>query len=392
MLITKARGPCEPEISACATKSENAASEAALSFDPGDEWPTGGASPPPAPANRTGRLPVTLLVRHGIRKVSYNENQYARWTTRTGKGLPWTPLAGYLAAVTHAAPHATWRATLLVALAACCFGSISTLIVIGQRHGLTLTNALSLRYLAATPFLLVLAGRGLRDLTRGRAIALFVVGGLAQVGISGLSLYSLRWIDVATLGFLFYTFPAWVVVISALRGLERVDARKLTALALALVGLVVIIGAPRPVALPTVGVALALGAALIYAAYIPLLHWMRGPLNAATTSSLVIAGAGIAFTAAALWQGTLHVDLPGTAWAVIGALALGSTVVAFITFLNGLAVLGPVRTSIISTIEPFYTAILGALALGQRVGPGTAVGGVLIAAAVLLLQRQPTPP
>jgi len=291
---------------------------------------------------------------------------------------------------THAVARATWRATLLVALAACCFGSISTLMVIGLRNGLTLASALSLRYLAATPFLLLLAGRGLRDLRRGRAAALFVLGGLGQVAISGASLYALRWIDVATLGFLFYTFPAWVAVISALRGLERVDARKVTALALALTGIVIIIGAPRQLALPTVGVTLALSSAFIYAAYIPLLHWLRGPLNAATASSLVIAGAGVAFTALAVARGELHLGISATAWAVIGALAFVSTVVAFIAFLNGLAVLGPVRTAIISTIEPFYTAILGALVLGQRVGPGTAIGGVLIGFAVLMLQRQPT--
>jgi drug/metabolite transporter (DMT)-like permease len=251
---------------------------------------------------------------------------------------------------------------------------------------------MSWRYLIATPLLFLIAGQGLRALTRKRGAMLLVVGGLGQVAISGISLYSLRWLDVATLGFLFYTFPAWVALLSALRGLERVDARKLTALGLALGGLLVIIGAPRATALPVAGVACALGAAFIYAAYIPLLHWMRGPLSASAASTIVIAGAGIAYTIGALWRDEFHFDNSGAAWAVIGMLALGSTVVTFITFLNGLAVLGPVRTAIISTIEPFYTAILGAIVLDQHLGPGTAIGGVLIGAAVLLLQRQPTSP
>jgi drug/metabolite transporter (DMT)-like permease len=43
-------------------------------------------------------------------------------------------------------------------------------------------------------------------------------------------------------------------------------------------------------------------------------------------------------------------------------------------------------------VEPFYTTVLGAIVLGQLAGPGTIVGGVLIASAVLLLQRQPTSP
>lgn len=294
--------------------------------------------------------------------------------------------------MTFAAPRTTWHATFLVALAACGFGSISVLMVVGQRNGLTLASAMSWRYLVATPILLLIAGQGLRELDRRRGATLLVVGGLGQVAISGISLYSLRWLDVATLGFLFYTFPAWVALLSVLRGLERVDARKFTALALALGGLLVIIGAPRATALPVAGVACALGAAFIYAAYIPLLHWMRGPLSASAASTLVIAGAGIAYTIGALWRAEFHFNNSAAAWAVIGVLALGSTVVTFITFLNGLAVLGPVRTAIISTIEPFYTAILGAIVLDQHLGPGTAIGGVLIGTAVLLLQRQPTSP
>jgi drug/metabolite transporter (DMT)-like permease len=294
--------------------------------------------------------------------------------------------------VTTAAPNAgTWRATLLVAIAACAFGSITVLMVIGQRHGLTLASAMAWRYALAAPCLALIAGAGLRAVTPSRGALLFVVGGLGQVAISGISLYSLRWIDVATLGFLFYTFPAWVAVISALRGLERVDRRKLTALVLALSGLVIIIGTPRTAAIPLAGLACALGSAFIYATYIPLLHWMRGPLSASAASALVIAGAGVMYFAAALWRGEIHV-LSSAAWLVIALLAFGSTVIAFIAFLNGLAVLGPVRAAIVSTLEPFYTAILGAIVLDQHVGPSTAVGGALIASAVVLLQRQPTSP
>jgi drug/metabolite transporter (DMT)-like permease len=62
-------------------------------------------------------------------------------------------------------------------------------------------------------------------------------------------------------------------------------------------------------------------------------------------------------------------------------------VVAFILFLRGLAVLGPVRTAIVSTAEPFFTAALAAPVLGQPITVRTVVGGVLIAAAVVLLQR-----
>jgi drug/metabolite transporter (DMT)-like permease len=61
-------------------------------------------------------------------------------------------------------------------------------------------------------------------------------------------------------------------------------------------------------------------------------------------------------------------------------------VLAFLAFLRGLATIGPVRTAIVSTVEPFWAALLGSLVLNQPIGGRTLVGGMLIAAAVILLQ------
>jgi drug/metabolite transporter (DMT)-like permease len=58
--------------------------------------------------------------------------------------------------------------------------------------------------------------------------------------------------------------------------------------------------------------------------------------------------------------------------------------------MKGLAVLGPVRTAIIATVEPFFTAILGAVVLGSRLGIATLIGGILIATAVLVIEWSST--
>jgi drug/metabolite transporter (DMT)-like permease len=88
----------------------------------------------------------------------------------------------------------------------------------------------------------------------------------------------------------------------------------------------------------------------------------------------------------ALSQGGPAFRFAPSGWGAIATLAVVSTVLAFIAFLRGLAVIGPVRTAIVSTVEPFWTALLGSLVLAQRLGPRTLAGGVCIAAAVILLQ------
>ena len=80
------------------------------------------------------------------------------------------------------------------------------------------------------------------------------------------------------------------------------------------------------------------------------------------------------------WQLTIE------AWSIIVALAIVSTVLPSVFFLSGLIRLGPVRTAIISTVEPFLTALLGVFVLRQALSFSTLLGGALIVAAVVLLQ------
>ncbi len=285
------------------------------------------------------------------------------------------------------------QATILVLASACAYGTISIVTTVTSRAGVALIALMAWRYALAAPVLAVISGgpRALLAVPRGRRLALLLAGGGGQTLVTWLSLSSLEWISAATLGFLFYTYPAWVAVFAALAGLERLTVGRTAALALALAGVTLMVGTPWDSALPFPGVARALGSAVVYAAYVPLLHRLRGPLDAAVASTYVIVGAAIAFVAAASAQDVLVANMTPLTWALAALLALWSTVFAFIAFLRGLGVLGPVRTAILSTLEPFWTALLGALLLSQALGPATLAGGALIIGAILLLQRSATP-
>ena len=219
-----------------------------------------------------------------------------------------------------------------------------------------------------------------------RALSLLVVAGGGQAAVAFVTLSALRYIPAATLTFLFYTYPAWIAVIAALRGQEPLTAPRAGALMLSLAGIGLMVGLPGSGGLHPVGVALALSAALLYALYIPTINRLGTGLEPSVTSTYAAGGAAIVLLAASVLQGGLRIDIAPLAWASIAVLAVLCTVIAFIVFLRGLAVIGPVRTGIISTVEPFWTALLGSVVLGQRLGPRTFAGGVLIAGAVVVLQ------
>lgn len=289
--------------------------------------------------------------------------------------------------------------TLLAALG---FAAVSTLTTIAIRNGAALPNVLAWRYVLASVVLTVFVGvRGYprmpgRDLTKW-----LIIGGGGQALFVGLALSSLAYIPVATLAFLFYTYPSWVTLVQAVRGAERVTVRRAVALALSFAGIVVIAGlplgtasaaaasataTPAPDAMYWRGVAFALGAAVLYGVYIPTMQALQKSHPIPVTSALAKIGASACFLAWASYTGAFEWSLTSVAWSAIAALTIFSTVLPSLFFLMGLMRLGPVRTAIVSTVEPFLTAIIGALILGQSLTLRTLLGGAMIAAAVVLLQ------
>ena len=304
------------------------------------------------------------------------------------------------------------RATLLVVVSACCFGTVSPLTVVALKSGASLQGIQAWRY-ATTAVLLIAWSFWLR---RTRTVAamhaaaadainsprsaprdpwyswrmLFVAGG-GQALVATLALSAIKFIPAATEAFLFYTFPAWVALFTAARGIERLDRMRVIALVLALAGIGFMVGAPAAGSLNPIGVAIALTAALVYAIYIPVLNTLQQTRPALDVARAIAVGGTLVFLVWALVTGTLVSHFTITTY-FVSVLQGVLSAAAFLGFLAGLETLGPVRTAITCTVEPFWTTMLGVALLAQPIGGGTLVGGAAIMCAVLLLQRPVAPP
>lgn len=289
------------------------------------------------------------------------------------------------------APAPSTRATLLILFSACCFGSISILITLATNSGAGLVDLLVWRYALAAVLLVVVSGSFTAMRSAGRrTVPLLVLAGGGQALIAFVSLSSLKYIPAASLTFLFYTYPAWVTLIAALRKIEPLTKPRVLALGLSLTGLALMVGMPGAGGLNPMGVGLALASALLYALYIPMIGHLGAGVAPAVTSAFAAGGAAIVLLVVAMVHGGPSVHFAPIGWLAIGLLALVATVLAFIAFLRGLAVIGPVRTAIVSTVEPFWTALLGSVVLSQLLGGRILMGGILIAAAVIVLQIRPS--
>ena len=276
----------------------------------------------------------------------------------------------------------------MIVLSSCCFGALSTLTLFATRAGLPLLPAMVWRYFVAAAALILLARTPIirSGVTRAQAMRLMIVGGCGQALITYLSLSALDYLPVGPLGFLFYTYPAWVVLIAAVTGKEELTLIRLAALSIAMAGITVMVGTPFSGPLNATGVMLALGSAVLYAIYLPALHRVQKGIASIPATFYLVCGVFLSFLAAGALTGSLDVPETLQQWGLVAMLSLVGTVLAFVALLSGLRVLGPVRTSIIATIEPFFTAVLGVVLLGEVFSLTMLSGGALIATAVLLLQ------
>jgi len=277
-------------------------------------------------------------------------------------------------------------------LAASGFAAVSILTSLATREGLSLSTVLAWRYVLSAVVLVAWVGTQTypRRMRGNEALLWIAVGGGGQALLVYLALSSLAFISAATLAFLFYTYPVWVTLVQTVRGAERLDVRRAIALALSFGGTAVMVGSPAAGGAEWRGYALALGAAMLYGLYIPAMQWMQKDWPVAVTSAYSKIGAAVCFLLLSVSDRTFTYTITPTAWGALVALTLWSTVLPSVFFLRGLMLLGPVRTAIVSTVEPFLTALLGIAVLGQPLTLRTVAGGVAIVAAVIVLQVKRT--
>jgi drug/metabolite transporter (DMT)-like permease len=271
------------------------------------------------------------------------------------------------------------------------FGAMGVFGKLAYDEGATVGTLLSVRFVlaAALFWALVLASGGVRELRAmrrrdaGLGLALGACGYATQAGCY---FGALPHIDAGLLSLLVYTFPAMVAAAAIALGRERADGRRLGALALASGGLMLVVVGAGAGALDPLGVALGLGAAVVYTAYILVSDGIAARVRPRLLSALVCTGAAASLVAGSAVLGELRPgELTLAGWGWLACLAVVSTVASISLFFAGLPRVGPTTASILATVEPLVTVLLAFLVFGETLGAAQLAGGALVLGAVLVL-------
>lgn len=191
------------------------------------------------------------------------------------------------------------------------------------------------------------------------------------------------------------TAPAGIMLLSRLTLGERVRPLQWLGIGVSFAGAVVLICRGDLEALRTLqlgrGELWMLAAVPTWSAYSVLLK--RRPQSLPQRSTLTVSTA-----VGLLWMAPLVVVSPGVlavAWtpalaAGVAYIGIGASVVAFLCWNRGVALVGPARAGVYIHLMPVFGALLGFLLLGEALQSYHGVGAALVAAGILFTQSRTT--
>jgi len=219
----------------------------------------------------------------------------------------------------------------------------------------------------------------------GRTVALGILGVAAS---NYLYYLAIQKTNVATAIVLQYTAPVLVLLYMVARGLQRATAQRVGAVMLAVLGSALAIGVVGAggFRLNPVGVAAALLAAVSFAFYNIAGHSILGRYD----RWIVILYT--TFSASLFW---LLVNPPwklvsahysGMQWGFLAGFAVVTMLAPFSLYLSGLQNLEPTRAIVVSCLEPVFSIVLAAVALGESLRAVQTLGIAVVLAAIMIVQ------
>ncbi|MBI4611811.1 MAG: EamA family transporter [Candidatus Rokubacteria bacterium] len=291
-----------------------------------------------------------------------------------------------------------WRGAALILSADLCWGVSSSLAkLLLNRSAVTPAALTALRVTIAFLVLLSILGprRGRRLEARSEDLPLLSVVGLVGFAANSYCYYTtLSLTNVATAILLIYLAPIFLALYEGLVLRRWPAPSTLAAIALAVGGCFVLVRGydPGTLRLNLAGLGFGLTTAGAFATYTVASQRM---LRAYDSWTVLLYGFGIGSAAwwvlFPLWA-SAGVENSARTWSLIVAIALGGTLLPHGLFVRGLTYLPPTHATLLSTMEPVIAAGVAYLVLGETMAPAQYAGGLLVLAAVLLVQLRPEVP
>lgn len=282
---------------------------------------------------------------------------------------------------------------ILGVIAAASYGTNPLFAIPLYKAGLGPDSVLFLRYLVALPVLalmILLRGRSFR-VSRRQLVTLVVLGIL--VAVSSLALFmSYNYMDVGIASTILFIYPILVAVIMAAVYKEKAGWMTIMCIALATVGIGLLMGNPEGGFVSLTGTVLVVVSALTYAIYIVAVNKtsLARVATLTVTFYVLLFGLGLFLVRLLAAGEPLFPSLPDwRLWGCVAGLAIFPTALSFGCTNGAIQSIGSTPTAILGAFEPVTAVIIGVCAFGEVLTPRILAGLLLIIVAVVLVIAGP---
>lgn len=279
----------------------------------------------------------------------------------------------------------------LIIIAGCFWGSMGIFVRRLDTYGFSSIQIVSIRVtIAALIFALVLFVKDRKGFKISfRDIPLFLGLGLGSILFFTVCYFSaITMMSLSTAAILLYTSPIWIMLMSILFFHEKLDRRKLIALALAFAGCVLVSGISGGGVTPT-GLLVGLGSGIGYGLYSILgkIALCKYSPYTVTTYTFVFASIGSWFICRPADMINKFSDAadPGFLILFCCLTAVITAVIPFLAYTLGLERVEASKAGIIATIEPMVATLIGIVVFSEPLTLMSGMGIALILSAVVLL-------
>jgi drug/metabolite transporter (DMT)-like permease len=226
---------------------------------------------------------------------------------------------------------------------------------------------------------------------RPRDLATLAVTALVGIFLNQLTfVYAIKLTTATTVALLFGTLPVVTGLLARLLGIDRLGRRFWLAAVLAFGGAsLVALGSGGSVAGDVWGDLLALAATVTWACYSVAVAPLLERYSPSRVSSLAfLIGSVPLFAAGSRQLATQDFGFGASIWLLCAFAVLGPLVAANLLWFGAIGRVGPSRASVFANLQPFLAAIFALLILSESVTGLQVVGGLAIAAAILLSRHR----
>jgi drug/metabolite transporter (DMT)-like permease len=213
---------------------------------------------------------------------------------------------------------------------------------------------------------------------------------LNQIGF----VYSLKYTTASTAALVFGTLPIFTMLFARVSGVEHLSKRFVAATAVSFAGVALVAaGAEGTVAGDPKGIVLALVGAATWALYsVSIAPLMRSYSPFRISAIGLLIGAALLLPTASPQLASQDFHLDPLIWMIFVLAVFGPLVLTNILWFTAIDRVGPSRASLVANLQPFLGAVFALLILGERMTAVQVLGGLAIAAGIILARRRPAFP